>query len=169
MEKRMIVVSGSKVALARMIEADQPSFQRWLQSSELRDLIDDPRIPTLADQHNWFKRVQEPDRKFFSLLELPDFRLIGNCGFVDIDKSAGTATLRITIGHPEARGKGFGTEAVNLLIREGFDVEELKVINLKVLAANARAIRAYEKSGFKRTGEHVQDGKSFVTMSIRHR
>jgi RimJ/RimL family protein N-acetyltransferase len=163
--QRKIVIAGSMVSLVEMTEADQTFFQEWLQRPELRELIDDPRIPTLEDQMKWFKRVQEPDRKFFSLVT-KDGMLIGNCGFVHIDAAKKEATLRITIGHPEAVGKGYGSEAVQLLVRYAFETAKWKKLHLKVLKDNARAIRSYEKSGFTIDGEHLQNGKSILTMTL---
>jgi RimJ/RimL family protein N-acetyltransferase len=167
MSGRTIVLSGKRVALAVMTEADQPSFQSWLAGNpDLRALIDDHRVPTLEDQQRWFERVRQPDRKFFSLVTVPSGELIGNAGFVDIDASAGTATLRITIGHPDALGKGLGSEAVELLTEYAFSVVRWKLLTLKVLKDNVRAVRTYEKAGFVKTGEDLQDGKTICTMTL---
>jgi RimJ/RimL family protein N-acetyltransferase len=166
MTNRTIILGGKNVALAAMTLADQPQFHAWLQDSELRDLIDDQRIPTVRDQTLWFERVQKPDRKFFSLVTVPEGALIGNAGFVDIDSKLSEATLRITIGHPEFRGKGLGSEAVSLLVAYAFEIAKWKQINLKVLKTNERAIRSYEKSGFKIASEHLQDGRTVFTMTL---
>ena len=84
---RKILLTGPHVSIAEMTLEDQPHFQRWLsESAELRQLINDKRVPTMDDQLNWFARVQQPDRRMFSLL-VGD-TLIGNAGFVDIDPVA---------------------------------------------------------------------------------
>jgi RimJ/RimL family protein N-acetyltransferase len=164
--KRDIVLSGRSVALAVMTESDQPKFCLWLQSDELRGLIDDPREPGIEDQMKWFKRVQKRDRKFFSLVTVPDNTLIGNCGFVDIYDDKQEATLRITIGNPDYLGKGFGTEAVKLLLEYGFERAGWKEIRLNVLASNTRAIRTYEKCGFTSVAEEKKDDKTLLTMHV---
>ena len=157
---RIIILSGERVALAEMIEGDQIHFQAWLAGNpELRELIADERVPTMEDQRKWFKRVQQPDRKFFSIVTVPSGELIGNCGFVDIDQEKKEGTLRITIGHPAFLGKGLGTEAVQLLVRYGFERAKWKRIILKVLRSNERAIKTYEKAGFRHLSEGLQDGK----------
>lgn len=163
---RKTVLSGSYVALCPMTEADQTKFCMWLQNEELRSLIDDPRVPGLEDQMKWFKRVQQADRKFLSIIAVSDGILLGNCGFVDIDPARQEATLRITIGNPDYIGKGYGSEAVRLLVRYGFESMSLKRIILKVLKTNARAFRTYEKAGFAVQSEDIQDGKSIQTMSL---
>lgn len=166
MTNRRIILGGMRVALAAMTAEDQPSFHAWLQDPELRALVDDARVPTLRDQESWFERVNQPDRRFFSIVTLPDHRLIGNGGFVDIDPALGQATLRITIGDPDSRGKGFGSEAVALLIRHAFDVERWKRVVLHVLKTNERAVKSYRKSGFEVTSESLRDGKTIFTMAL---
>ncbi len=164
--KRDVVLMGSGIALVDMTEADQTNFHAWLQDMELRELIDDPRIPSLEDQKRWFTRVQEPDRKFFSLVTVPEGTLIGNGGFVEINPDEREATLRITIGHKDFRGKGLGSEAVQLLLQYAFTQAKWTRVLLKVLKTNARAIRAYEKAGFRILGEDLQDSKTIITMGV---
>ena len=60
---RETVMKGTFTALSQMTEADQTKFCVWLQSDELRSLIDDPRVPGIEDQMNWFKRVQQPENR----------------------------------------------------------------------------------------------------------
>lgn len=164
--QREIVLSGKHIALAVMTEADQPKFQEWLQNPVLREQIDDARVPTMEDQKKWFLRVQNPDRKFFSLITVPDGTLIGNCGFVDIDQAKHEATLRITIGDSASHSKGYGTEAVGLLLQHGFGEMGLKRILLKVLKSNLRAVKTYEKVGFTVLSENTENNKAILTMSI---
>ncbi|GEM_PF-1433047 len=164
---RTLVLVGGRVALAEMTEEDQPHFQCWLSGNvKLRELIDDHHIPTMEDQMKWFKRIQEPDRKFFSLVTVPGHTLIGNAGFVQIDPQGGSAVLRITIGNPGYLGKGLGSEAVALLVRYAFQHAGWDLLNLKVLKGNSRAVRTYEKNGFKVIREDLRDGKTILTMAL---
>jgi RimJ/RimL family protein N-acetyltransferase len=167
MASREIILGGENVALAVMTEADQSHFQRWLAgSTKLREQIDDHKIPTMADQLKWFKRTHEPGRKFFSLVAVPEKTLIGNAGFVEIDPEKKSAVLRITIGNPVFLGKGLGSEAVSLLIRYAFEDAGWERLSLKVLRGNPRAIRTYEKNGFKIIQEDLHEGKSVLTMAL---
>ncbi|MFA6523239.1 MAG: GNAT family protein [Candidatus Peribacteraceae bacterium] len=168
MANRAFVVRGTSIGLSDMMEKDQPLFRSWLANNEeLRRLIDDSRIPTEEDQARWFDRCKQPDRRFFSILTT-DGRLIGNCGLVDIDREAGTSVLRVTIGDSEALGKGYGTEAVSLLLWYAFHELPMHAVSLRVLLHNTRAIRAYEKAGFRPTGEAKSSGgEPELIMTIR--
>ncbi len=164
MNQRKSVLTGTHVSLAEMVEADQTKFCVWLQNPALRSLIDDSRVPDLKEQMKWFLRVQQPDRKFFSIVTVLHGELIGNCGFVDIDPVRQEATLRITIGNPDFIGKGYGSEAVKLLVRYGCESMSLKRILLKVLESNTRAIRAYEKAGFTLHSREQSNEQPILTM-----
>lgn len=87
---------------------------------------------------------------------------IGSCG-------AYSGTLReaqvgIAIGDKSFWGKGYGTEAMNLLVDYCFHVLGLQRVYLKVLETNTRAQRSYKKCGFVRYGKLCMKGYDFVLM-----
>ena len=60
--------------------------------------------------------------------------------------------IAVFIGESENRNKGYGVEALNLLIRYGFDYLNLNNIMLSVYSFNENAINCYKKVGFKEFG-----------------
>jgi RimJ/RimL family protein N-acetyltransferase len=102
----------------------------------------------------------------------PAWRMIGGTGFFNLDRRNRSAELGIMIGDKSCWNRGFGTEAVRLLARHGFNTLNLNRIYLRVLENNPRAIRAYEKAGFTHEGRQRQaeykDGKylDLLVMSI---
>ena len=79
-------------------------------------------------------------------------KLIGNVSLVDINHVNQTATLGVFIGDAENRNKGYGKEAIKLLLEYGFNTLNLNNIMLSVYSFNKNAIRTYEKIGFKKIG-----------------
>jgi RimJ/RimL family protein N-acetyltransferase len=77
---------------------------------------------------------------------------IGELSLQEIDYQNRKAIVRIAIFDAEYHGKGYGTEAMRLLLTYGFDVLHLHRIGLDVYSFNARAIQAYKKLGFKQEG-----------------
>ena len=67
------------------------------------------------------------------------------------------ANMRIAIFREENYGKGYGTEAIRLLLDFGFGILNLHRIELEVYTINPRAYRAYEKVGFKKEGVKRQN------------
>ena len=73
-----------------------------------------------------------------------------------INRVDSKATLGIFIGRSEYRSKGYGAEAINLILDFGFNYMNLNSINLTVLDCNERAKACYKKCGFKETGRERQ-------------
>lgn len=70
----------------------------------------------------------------------------------DIDYINQSAALHIMIGNQENQGKGIGTFAVSRILYHAFYNQNLRRVELDVLASNVRAIHLYEKIGFKHEG-----------------
>jgi RimJ/RimL family protein N-acetyltransferase len=64
--------------------------------------------------------------------------------------------MGIQIGEREYWGKGYGTDALRVLLRYAFDELNLARVSLSVLEGNVRAMRSYEKCGFKYEGRERQ-------------
>ena len=77
---------------------------------------------------------------------------IGNIYLRDIDWVSRNAQVHLFIGDPDQRSRGFGQEAIQLIVQHAFEDLGLGRLYLYVLAENASAIHAYEKSGFSVEG-----------------
>jgi RimJ/RimL family protein N-acetyltransferase len=60
--------------------------------------------------------------------------------------------MGVGIGEPQYRGKGYGTEATQLLLKYAFHEINLHRVQLTVFAYNLSAIAVYEKLGFVKEG-----------------
>lgn len=78
--------------------------------------------------------------------------IIGIARLDDVNETDRNARFAIGIWLPENWGKGFGTDAARLVLKYGFEMLGLHRIDLIVLVMNKRAIRSYEKAGFKQEG-----------------
>lgn len=77
---------------------------------------------------------------------------IGVVGLRNMYLTVGAAELGISIGRKDYWGRGFGTEAVTLVLDYGFTVLGLHNVLLCTYAYNERAIRSYRKVGFREIG-----------------
>lgn len=85
---------------------------------------------------------------------------LGEIVLSDIDEPNGSARLRLSM-RPGSRGRGYGTEAIDLVLGLAFDGYGLHRIGLEVLAINPRAQAIYEGVGFVVEGrlrEAYRDG-----------
>lgn len=78
--------------------------------------------------------------------------LLGNVGFKSIGDIHRTAEMGIMLGNPKYQRKGYGMEAINLLLDYGFSFLNLRNISLNVFEYNEAAYNLYKKAGFKEAG-----------------
>jgi aminoglycoside 6'-N-acetyltransferase len=71
--------------------------------------------------------------------------------FEEADSDARHADIDVFLG-PDHQDRGLGTEAVRVLVRHLLEERGHHRITLYTSPANERAIRAYEKVGFRRVG-----------------
>jgi RimJ/RimL family protein N-acetyltransferase len=167
MERNDDLFWGRLVRLAPPREEDAVAFSRWSENaSYLRALDTDyarPR-PVQAFEKSGTEQP-DPNGMEFRLRTLADDRLIGFVALHSIEWNNQAGLLSIGIGEAEYRDKGYGTDALRLILRYAFDELNLYRVGLDVIADNARAIRAYEKVGFRREGAIrgavARDGKRF--------
>jgi len=77
---------------------------------------------------------------------------IGQVSLVRIDWVGRMATYYIGIADKTHWGRGYGSEATRLMVDYAFDTLNLNRIQLHVSSENKRAIKVYEKIGFKQEG-----------------
>ena len=88
----------------------------------------------------------------FAIVDLKTDKLIGSCGIFDINQIDKLIEFGISIGDKDYRGKGYGKEAINLLLDFGFNVLNYHNIMLRVFSFNTKAMGLYKKLGFKEIG-----------------
>lgn len=124
---------------------------------------------TEADADRWYN-AKRGDR--FSWVIEVDTRCIGGVRLHSLNVADRRARLAIGIDVPNLRGRGIGTETVQLLLRHAFETLGLHRVDLRVLAYNSRAIGCYERCGFVREGverESARVGEEWhddVMMSV---
>jgi RimJ/RimL family protein N-acetyltransferase len=111
---------------------------------------------SMLDEEKWFdsaaQREQAEKPLAIEIKEGDGWRLIGNCAFFELDWTSRCAEFGIMIGDRSVWDQGYGTETVQLLLKHGFETLNLNRVFLRVFDDNRRAIRAYQKAGFKQEG-----------------
>jgi RimJ/RimL family protein N-acetyltransferase len=93
---------------------------------------------------------REPGAAPFTVYDRTDAAPVGTAALMEINWRHRHARFGIFLG--ERLGQGLGTEATSLALDWGFNMLGLANVLLEVLADNGRAIRAYERAGFRRLG-----------------
>jgi RimJ/RimL family protein N-acetyltransferase len=89
---------------------------------------------------------------YYAIIDKEINKLIGCCSFKNIDQLNQTAEIGIYIGNKSYWNKGYGSEALTILLDYGFKALNLHNVLLTVFDFNEGAKRCYEKVGFKEIG-----------------
>ena len=148
-------IVGESVALGPMRKDLIPAYVRWYNSLQmLRSLGDVPQPQTPAQKEQWYANANTGSGSniTFTIFEHEIARPIGIVGLYGTDFRNRTAEFAITIAEPDARGKGYGTEATRLMLDYAFTALGLHNVMLRVFAFNHAGIRTYTKAGFREFG-----------------
>jgi len=150
------MIYGERLRLRAPERSDIPLFHAWLNDEEVTAGLTIYLPLSLADEEAWFENMlkQPADQHplVIEILEGDLWRPIGNCGFHNIDGRSRVGEVGIFIGVKSCWNQGYGTEAMRLLLRHGFQTLNLNRIFLRVYETNERAIRSYERAGFIHEG-----------------
>ncbi|RPJ18725.1 MAG: N-acetyltransferase [Chloroflexi bacterium] len=152
------IFAGKFVRLAAFDpEEMSKACARWNLNSEYQRLLDSAphRMQSAKSAVKSIeKEVEEmsPASYFFSIRTLAEDKLIGELGLDVVNWSGRDAFVGLGIGETEYWGKGYGTDVMNVLLRFAFTEINLRRVTLSVFEYNPRAIRSYEKAGFRHEG-----------------
>ena len=96
--------------------------------------------------------ISAKKEKMFAVRLLKNDEILGNIGFNSVDLLNCTAVIGIMLGNPNYQRKGYGIEAVKLILDYGFSFLNLRNISLSVFEYNEAAYNLYKKAGFKEVG-----------------
>jgi RimJ/RimL family protein N-acetyltransferase len=142
---------GKKCYLSPIDADDTEKFTEWLNDMEILNNLQLYSSVINAENEKAFLNNLAKEHNY-SIIDSKTNELIGNCGFMEIDNINQTAEVGIFIGNKNYWNKGYGTEALSLLLDYGFKALNLHNVLLRVYDYNERAKKCYEKIGFKGIG-----------------
>jgi RimJ/RimL family protein N-acetyltransferase len=151
------------------LETEAADFIKWFEDGEFFRLLDDrlAKIPTLESNRELLEKINQTGF-LFGIRTRKEQRLIGFIALGEFNHPAHEAWVGIGIGDVAHRGKGYGTDAMDLILRFAFLELNLNRVSLDVFEYNTRGVRAYEKAGFKLEGREresiFRDGKWWDTL-----
>jgi len=156
------LLTGALVRLAAFDpQTMAEALSRWGRDSEYWRLLaaDPARLHSAKATREWLEK--EMDNKLssfylFSIRTLENDSLVGEIGLEGVVWSHSESFVGISLGERRNWGKGYGTDAMRILLRYAFTELNLARVSLDVFEYNPRAIRSYEKAGFKVEGRARQ-------------
>lgn len=162
---------GKKVRLRPIEPTDVPLLQRWRDDGPALEWLNRQLPPSAGAVAEWAARASvDPDMPAF-ILQTRRGRDIGTIG---LRVYGARAVLGIGIYDERYWNRGFGQDAVEVLVDGAFRVLPLQRIELTVYPDNRRAIRCYINAGFSHEGVlrkyayHRGRYRDCILMSILH-
>lgn len=164
---------GKRVCLRPLVREDLAQIQKWSNDPDLRRLTGEVKPMTEKGIEEFYQKVQDQETRVWFMITLKDTGIsIGEAGLLRMFPAWRTTDLTIIIGEREETGKGYGTEAINLLLDYAFGFLNFHRVAVGVVGFNEDALRFYERVGFKREGiqregyYYEHEYHDFVMMSL---
>lgn len=143
-------IPGRLVVLRRHRPEHLAAVARWYRDPEIARLTRFHVAPVTEDEIRTFfaSRLLSPSAFAYAIHIAESDRLIGTTTFSALDPDNRSVMFHISIGERDAWGRGYGTEATELMVGHAFDRLGLHRVALSVFAFNERAIRSYLRAGF---------------------
>jgi RimJ/RimL family protein N-acetyltransferase len=155
------MLKGKHVILRAIEREDLPLLAAYNNDLEV-ELAGggDPPMPQSLGrlQAEFDEKASKGGRDGTSFAIEADGKFIGQCGLFDFQHLAQTCELGITLGDKDYWGRGYGREAITLLLDYAFRYQNIRRVILRVNGRNERAIKAYQAAGFIEEGrlrQHV--------------
>lgn len=168
-------MKGNKVELkpferhhiSKLVEwRNDPEVSYWSVGRE-----PDYELTTLEEAEMSFSKNVESGSKldaYMFAVYTKDGQYIGVADYREVDRIKRSCTIGITIGEKDYWGKGYGTDAINALVEFLFSRLNLRRIQIDTWSGNERAIKSYQKCGFRIEGTLKEsefiEGKYYDTI-----
>lgn len=147
-------LDGERIELRRHSRANYRLYAEWYGNPEIWHLTSWAPSPLSrpAVERLFEDRLLSPTDDSFAIHVRGEAEPIGVISLMNISGANESADLSVLVGHPDDRHRGYGTQAMEQLLRYAFETLGLNRIGLSVFEFNEEAISAYEKLGFVTEG-----------------
>ncbi|WP_322506809.1 GNAT family protein [Anaerolinea sp.] len=167
---------SQRLRLRPIQRSDLPFFVEWLNDPEVRQFITATIPLSLEEEEQWYEQMlkqPKPERPFaIEVREEGEWQLIGNITLFDLSWVNRSAEVGILIGDKRFWNRGYGREAMRLMVQHAFETLNLNRVYLRVDVENIRGIKSYEQAGFVKEGilrqANYRNGKysDMMVMSV---
>ena len=145
-------IRGEKVILREQREEDAPYFTYWFNQPQVmfqcgfeKPASEEEIRKTITVSH------KREDSVWYTITDLVG-NIIGETGLLRMFPAWHQTDLTIIIPDPEMQHKGYGTEAIRIILDMAFKKYEMHRVSIGVVGLNTDALAFYRKIGFKQEG-----------------
>jgi len=150
------MLKGDRVVLRPMRPEDLERYAEFKNDVEV-ELLGSGDVPAPMElgrlQARYEEHLKAPrETSAWFAIDAQGGKFIGQCLLHNFDNTARTCELGITIGDRDFWGRGYGRDAVALLLKYAFRLRNMERVWLSVSGTNQRGIRSYAACGFIEEG-----------------
>lgn len=144
---------GEKCYLSPVSLEDVERYTEWVNDLEIGQFVlFSSQVFDVTKERAALETLMN-ESAIFAIVEKDTNKAIGNCGLHMVNNVHRHAQFGIFIGEKTYWNQGIGAEATSLILDYGFNIMNLNNISLEVVSYNRRAVKCYEKAGFRYVGK----------------
>ncbi len=155
----MGILEGNLVLLRPIEKSDIEVLNRWKNDEEIYKYLGGGFQPISIDQQEkWLDSMIDltgNNRRF--MIETEEHHIIGMVGLYNINWIHRTCEIGMYIGETDMHGKGYGSEACEIIEDYALRYLNLRKINLKVVGDNGLGREFWLKMGYKLIGTMTKE------------
>ena len=145
-------IRGKRIILRAQREEDAPYYAYWFNQPKVMFQCGFEK-PTdeEAEKRGILKGHESKDSVWFTITDL-EGNIIGETGLLRMFPAWHQTDLTIIIPDPKMQRKGYGTEAIRIMLDMAFHEYEMHRVSIGVVGLNTDALEFYRKIGFRQEG-----------------
>ncbi len=146
------MIRGKRIILRAWERSDLDAFMRWFNDPEVTIYLGNayPSLSRGQEERFFEEGIGDPYR--YCIVTQDEGVFIGNCAFHHLDHKNRSAEIGIVIGEKVYWNRGYGREALGLLLEIAFEGLGLNRVMLRHVDFNERGHRCYLAAGFVEEG-----------------
>lgn len=150
-ELNNMFLEGEHIYLRPFLKEDINFFTKWYNDPKTRGKIGEVYPTSIFDAEKIVERNSK-DSIWFAIVKKSDDKVIGETGLLRMFPAWQATDLTIIIPDEINQHKGYGKEAINIIINYAFGYLNFNRISIGVVGFNENALCFYKKVGFKKEG-----------------
>lgn len=166
-------IIGEKLYLRGLERTDlEGEYFDWLNDREVTKFLDSGVFPNTVDKMEEYYRniALSPNNVMLAIIDNESDKHIGNIKLGPINWITRIAPLGIMIGNKEFWGKGYGTEAIRLVLDYAFKRLNLHKVTAGIAAIHQASTKAFKEAGFEVEGQlksqFLLDGQYYDSLYL---
>lgn len=165
---------GQNIYLRGLELTDVTELMKHWNNVEVKKFLNSSAPHSVQEEVEWVKHtwtLRKEGKGFtFAIIYKENELYIGNIEVSIVNQNSRRGAIGIVIFNQDYWDKGVGTESILILLNYSFNILNLNSVELEVFGNNHRAIRCYEKCGFKQMGVRREavfiDGKYIDSLLL---